>query len=491
MSLILRTLSSRRVRPVVTIGAVALLSLLVAFEPVYDPWAWLVWGREVAALDLSTEAGPSWKPLPVLVTTLLAPAGPAAPDLWLAIARAGWLAAAGLAGLLAARLVFPRRAATGLAMRFAPRRVRGARLGAALVAAAGVLLLHDEFTAWTRQFAGGLSEPLLVALVLGAIERQLARRPLQAFGLGVAAALLRPEVWPFLALYGVYLWRLDPRSRRLVTTCGVMVVVAWTVPDLAGSGSLFTGAERARAATGSPPYEAMEAVARSLNLVLAGLLVAAAYAVFSARRHGERAISLIAGGALAWVAIVAVLAAGGFAGLPRFAAPAGAIACVLGGVGVVRMLAAFDGMRGADPRRRWALAGIALLLVILGGQAAIRATEIAGDVDDALAYGRQVNELSTLASELGEERVTDCGDVAITDFATQTALAWDLDLALDAVTIREELAPRNGTAFVDETAPPALRARIDAAGELVGGRGGWTAYAISCAAPRSLHTPRR
>ncbi len=462
------------------IGAVALLSLLVAFAPAYDPWAWLVWGREVVALDLDTEAGPSWKPLPVMITSLLTVTGDAAPQLWLAVARAGWLAAAMLAGLLAAQLLFPRRTATALAVRFAPRRVRGARLAAALIAAGGVLLLHDEFTPWTRQFAGGLSEPLLVALVLGAIERHLALRPVQAFGLGVAAALLRPEAWPFLALYGAYLWRLDPRFRRLVGAGGATVALLWTVPDLLGSGSVLTGADRAREATGSPPFEALEAIGRSLNLVLAGLLVAATYAVLSARQQGERALVLLAAGALAWVGVVAVLAAVGYAGLPRFAAAAGAIGCVLGAVGVVRMLAAIDGMRAVDPRRRWAIVATACLLALLGGQAAIRAAETVGDVDDALAYATRVDDLSSQVSELGARRLVDCGPVASTDFLTQTALAWFVEEPIDAVSIRVKTAPAQGTAFVYSTAPAALARMIEDSGQRVDARGGWEAYSISC-----------
>ncbi|HSD77936.1 MAG TPA: hypothetical protein VLA98_11040, partial [Solirubrobacteraceae bacterium] len=59
------------------------LSFLFPSAPTYDPWAWIVWGREVVHLDLSTVDGPSWKPLPMLFTTPLALAGGLAPDLWL------------------------------------------------------------------------------------------------------------------------------------------------------------------------------------------------------------------------------------------------------------------------------------------------------------------------------------------------------------------------------------------------------------------------
>ena len=57
--------------------AIAAVSLLFPSTPTYDPWAWIMWGREIVHLDLVTEGGPSWKPLPVIVTTLSAPFGEA------------------------------------------------------------------------------------------------------------------------------------------------------------------------------------------------------------------------------------------------------------------------------------------------------------------------------------------------------------------------------------------------------------------------------
>src|SRR5829696_1534864 len=49
------------------------VSLLLPSEPSYDPLAWLIWGRELAHLHLDTSGGPSWKPLPVAFTMLVAP----------------------------------------------------------------------------------------------------------------------------------------------------------------------------------------------------------------------------------------------------------------------------------------------------------------------------------------------------------------------------------------------------------------------------------
>ena len=57
------------------LGAGALLigalSLLIPSTPSYDPWAWIVWGREIVHLNLQTTGGPTWKPLPVIFTIVV------------------------------------------------------------------------------------------------------------------------------------------------------------------------------------------------------------------------------------------------------------------------------------------------------------------------------------------------------------------------------------------------------------------------------------
>src|SRR3712207_5758396 len=90
--LLRRGLSRRVSLPLaIVVGSLVLgaVSLLLPSTPTYDPWAWIIWGREITELDLDTVDGPSWKPLPVMFTTLFALAGDdAAPELWLVIARA-------------------------------------------------------------------------------------------------------------------------------------------------------------------------------------------------------------------------------------------------------------------------------------------------------------------------------------------------------------------------------------------------------------------
>src|SRR3954454_204803 len=86
----------------------AALSLLGPHVPTYDPWAWIIWGREIAHGDLVTTTGPSWKPLPIFFTVPFSLAGDnGAPLLWLVIARAGGILAFAMAFRLAQRLAGP------------------------------------------------------------------------------------------------------------------------------------------------------------------------------------------------------------------------------------------------------------------------------------------------------------------------------------------------------------------------------------------------
>ena len=81
---------------IVACVVLAIVSVFVLpSTPSYDPWAWIVWGREIGsgAFTFATNGGPSWKPLPVVFTTVFGLFGGAAPKLWLIAARAGGLLA--------------------------------------------------------------------------------------------------------------------------------------------------------------------------------------------------------------------------------------------------------------------------------------------------------------------------------------------------------------------------------------------------------------
>ncbi|WP_026912854.1 hypothetical protein [Patulibacter minatonensis] len=202
--------------------ALAALSLLAPSTATYDPWSWIVWGREVVHGDLNTVSGPSWKPLPVVVTSVASLFGSAAPDLWIVVARAGTLAGVVAAFVLA-------------------RRIAGTAAG--VVAAAPLLFAPWFFKhGW---FAN--SEGILVLFVFSAVLAELDRRRGVAMACWVAAALLRPEAWPFLLVYaGWVAWRSDLRGRLAVLGGLVILPPAWLLPEKWGSGDFWRASSRAQ-----------------------------------------------------------------------------------------------------------------------------------------------------------------------------------------------------------------------------------------------------
>ncbi len=228
------------------LGGVALLigalSLLIPSTPSYDPWAWLVWGREILHVNLQTTGGPSWKPLPVLFTTVFAVFGKAQPDLWLVVARAGALMAMTMVFKVAWRLTADLVAGT-------PSRPGGAgrlRLIPPLLAAviaAGSLVNSSGFIS---NNALGYSEGLATALALIAVDSYLDGARHRAFVVGFFAALDRPELWFVWGPYGLYLFWRDPGARKLVVALFALIPVLWFLPELWGSGHLLRGVSRAQ-----------------------------------------------------------------------------------------------------------------------------------------------------------------------------------------------------------------------------------------------------
>jgi hypothetical protein len=453
-----------RPRPAVAVVAVVLAaaSLALPYFPVYDPWAWLVWGRGLLEGGLETAAGPSWKPLPVLIDAPLSLLGDAAPKAWLLVARTGWFLAPLLAGLLAWRL-------------------SGAEAGrwrwaGAAVAVGSVALTGDAFTPPLRQFTGGLSEPLLVALVLGAIWAALDERPGVALGLGTAAALLRPECWPFLALFAYFSTRERPRLWLAAIVVAVLIPVAWFVPDVVGAGTPLEGSETARA-TDFEPLDFFEVWGRALAAPLAAAWIGLALLLWRERGELDRPLAILLAGAAAWMLLVAVMAIGGFAGLPRFLAPATAVVAVLGGVGIARAASGVVELRTpiggqssttpSDMALR-SLVTVALLIAIVGF--GWRVAQIPGDLEVIERQTDSIEHLFDLVDKTGSAQLLACQDhVRMTRIREQTALAWKLDEPIASVPIRRK--PRYGVALSTKPLPR---------GEVIASAGHWRATRFPC-----------
>jgi hypothetical protein len=383
-------------------AGLAALSLLVPSAPTTDPWGWILWGRELVHFHLHTVVGgvPSWKPLPVLVTTPLALLGGVAPQLWLVVARAGGLFSLFVAYRLGSRLAGP---------------------WAGAISVAGLVLsLH-----WMRSFGHGYTEPLAIGLLLLAVERELDDRPGQALVLGAAVTLSRPEAWPLLVAYAALLaWR-----RRISLWLGLVVLAAapvlWIVPDWLSSGDPFHASAVADLVIPPRMGEALADAARTPPIPLS--LAAVAGAAIAVRTR-DRTVLALSGLVAAWsLLLVAMMALGYPASLRFFAIPAGLVA-VLGAVGMVCLV---EASRTAVPRAVLVVAVVAIAAptVVLRTANSMEATE------DTITRARLESDLHTLLERAGPARVRQCGFAAFPRRLSwaRGVVAWDLDLPLGKV----------------------------------------------------------
>jgi hypothetical protein len=445
----------------VVLGAVALaiaaLSLLVPSTPSYDPWAWLVWGREIVHLKLHTTSGPSWKPLPVIFTTLFAPLGRAAPDLWLVVARAGAVMATAMCFKVAWRLTRRLVVSSAPARRTTrPSRIHvelAVPLLAGLIAAGSFVNSPNVLS----ENALGYSEGLMTALVLIALERHLDGAPRQAFAVAFFAALDRPELWLLWVPYGIYLLRADPDARRLVISLFALIPVLWFLPELWGSGHLLRGIARAQTPRSNSAAYARcplctEFTRHAWRSLLPRVEVAALLAVGAAGLGLRRArarpkaarLELLALGLVgyAWWLGVALETQAGFSGNDRYLVLGSALIGIAGGVGWAWCAGAVAGRlrRRLRPPGHVLVAVPAAVAVLLAippsifrkGVVSIPATH------GALVYQAHLrDDLSRAVHELGGAgRIVRCGTVMTEGFQVPM-LAW----ALGVHTMQVEAPP--------------------------------------------------
>jgi hypothetical protein len=400
-------------RVAVLVGAVTVVvassALVWPVAPGYDAWAWLTWGREVGRLELSTVDGPAWKPLPVAITALLAPLGDAAPESFVLLVRAGAVAAVGLAFVAGRRLAGP---------------------AAGLLAAVSVGLTGG----FARHAAVGDTEPLLVAFALVAFLFALEDRHRAALACGVLCALLRPETWPFLGLYGLWRWRADPALRPGLALLAIAVPALWLVPEWLGSGELLRSGERARIPNPGQPATAEHPGWATLRGALDVLFLPAAALALAARGPAR----VLAGAGATWIVLVALMSEAGFSGEGRYLLAGAALLAVAAGAGAARV---------ARGRGRGVLAALVAVVAVAGVPRLVDLAELRPRLTHQAALVAGLDR--ALAAAGGRGAVLACGRPAVGRYRG-TLLAWRLDVpkravradgAPDAVTFRSRLTP--------------------------------------------------
>ena len=427
--------------------ALAAASLALPSAPTYDPWAWIVFGREIAlpGPGFSTIASTGWKPLAVLFTAPLALAGSAAPSLWLVVVRSAGLAALILAFRLGARACGP---------------------VAGTIAAIALLAISD----WLRYLSAGNVEPLVVALMLGAIELHLRGRRQAAFLLGAMAGLARPEVWALVGLYAAYLWLSE--GRRWPLALGVPGMFAlWIVPDWLGSGDLLHTFHLARISaepvtlqgTGDP---ALELLRDTGPIAPAPVWIAALCGLAFGWRTRDRTVAALALVVAAWAGFTVVATALGYPAVPRYLVVPVALCCVLAGIGVVAVVRLV-----ADARGR---AALAVALVVLSAPFAVsRAGRLYDQAAEAKARAEKVSALWRAVDRAQRRAPVARLHPIVQPGGLENGLAWKLDVHLDDV--GRWFSPEVGIAFIegDDAAVVERLRRRDATATQVAAAGPW------------------
>jgi hypothetical protein len=454
--------------------------------PSYDPYSWIIWGREVSDPHLAFEVfgGPSWKPLPFAFTAVYGVFAGAAPTLWVITARA-----AGLLGL-------------AVAWRLARRLGGGGRWGAVagLIAVCGIVLTYD----WPYDFLRGTSEPMLVACTLWPIDRLWHGRRGQAFWLVVAAALLRPEAWPFLGADAVWLWLRDPewagwRPRAGLLAGLVLVALGWLGPPWLGSAGPLLAAHNAalyNGMLGADPLwtELGRLVGIQTWPLLLGALALVWLGVVTDRDRRLR-LALAAGVVIWWAIVIVMTVALGYPGLERFYLPAASVVCVLGAAGIVALARLGGGWlagrwlggrgRSGDRGGVGTVATVGVLMVLLAATSvgSLRPISVLGQFEPEAALAvSTVRGLDRAVRVAGGRRaVLPCArSFVAVNHAAQPALAWDLRTGLPSVGTAmsrpgiDFIGPANrATGIPAAIAPDLLHDR------LLARSGAWSVYALT------------
>ena len=273
-------------------------------------------------------------------------------------------------------------------------------------------------------------------------------------------------MWPFIALYGLFLMVTDRRLKTvaLVVGGGFVLMVLWFVPEYLGSGDFLRAAARARqpnpdsAAFARHPF--IEVFVRSASVLAIPVYVGGVIAVVVAafRRDGLY-LAMAAIGTVLMVAVAGMTQAG-FAGNLRYVALPAALVCVLAGAGWVWLVKTTNARFGP-------IAAAALTVIVVAASfPAVRSAihELDYNYDQIVAeadlYGTAD---AAIKAGGGEDKLKACGAVYTGAFQTQV-VAWymhlhEMDTEIFAYPPGTTIAPYFSALSHDPRFPPIARTR--------------------------------
>jgi hypothetical protein len=402
------------------VGAIA-FDAATGMRPGFDAFGWMVWGHQVLYGSLNTSGAPSWKPLTFLFTLPYALFGHTQVWLWSVTSVVGTIAAGVFAGRVAYQLtgpVLPSR-------RFAP-----------FVAAAFAGVAVMGIQTWPHLVLIANSDPLVVALLLAAIDAHLRGHSRWAFAAITLASLDRPESWAFAGLYGAWLFWTDRRARLAVPLVLLLIPAVWfVIPGLTSKSWFSAGDLALNQHTAIHGSKIVGVLRRWRNLYELPMQLAFVVAVAVGIWRRDRRLLGVAAAALLWVIIEIAFALHGWSAASRYLIePAAACIVVaaalvgqlLGGAPWVSQLRA---PRWVAPALRWGgPVLVVVLLVSLIGSARLRVHDWRYDLPLAHASGRQNRRLIAVVDRLGGGAVIrSCGQPS-TIPGTQSTLAWAVGL---------------------------------------------------------------
>lgn len=438
--------------------ALAAASVAVQNAPHFDPWGWIVWGREVLHLDLNTTQGPSWKPGAVVFTTVFALFGGLAPSLWVIAVRVGALLG----------VVMAYRVANRLGGRFA-----------GVLAAVLLLVLEGYF----KGAIYGEAEPMMVGLFLAAVDQAMIGRRRSSLGLLLLASLLRPEVWPVLLAYSVYLWVRAPSCRMWVIAAWILLPLLWFGGDWVGSGNPFLSSTRAKQyvefnSNQHFAHPGLQIIKLWGDLLHRSLLVLSLIGLVVALVRRRWAVVALAAASLAMLATAAVMAQDGYPVLGRFLFGSLALAVIVAAVGASEIV------RFLKPRHViLSVLAATVIVAVLVPPTVQNARQWSPELQASKRWGHAINTLPrAIAAAGGKSRITACRGTIATYLVMTGALAWDLNLPMTRVLSWGQ--DPNGIVFVGDKGPlrviiPQTPLRVRRLGQA----DGWRVLAITTRLP--------